>query len=76
MPGAGPEIHRREVSGHRGVVLSVAWSPSGRKLASGADDATVRIWDITPGIPVSGRLLVLYAWAIACTETAAVATVV
>jgi WD40 repeat protein len=30
--------------GHDDIVRQVAWSPSGRELASSADDGTVRIW--------------------------------
>ena len=35
----------RVVTGHRGGVWSVAWSPSGLQLASGGVDGVVRIWD-------------------------------
>ncbi len=30
--------------GHRGFVRSVAWSPDGRRIASGAGDGTVHVW--------------------------------
>ncbi|HUW59072.1 MAG TPA: serine/threonine-protein kinase [Planctomycetota bacterium] len=35
--------------GHRGRVLSVAWSPDGKLIASGSYDLSVRIWDAATG---------------------------
>ena len=36
--------------GHNGNVRAVGWSPDGKWIASGGDDATVRIWEAT-GVP-------------------------
>jgi WD40 repeat protein len=37
------------LQGHQGMVLSVAYSPSGRFLASGSHDRTIKIWDTITG---------------------------
>jgi WD40 repeat protein len=37
--------------GHKGWVLSVAWSPDGRRIASMGDDGTVQVWSATTGKP-------------------------
>ena len=42
----------RTLEGHKGVVLSVAFDPSGETLASGSIDGTVNLWE-----PQSGKLL-------------------
>ncbi|EMD37410.1 hypothetical protein CERSUDRAFT_49856 [Gelatoporia subvermispora B] len=38
-----------QMSGHTGVVMSVAFSPDGTRIASGSRDGTVRIWDARTG---------------------------
>ena len=35
--------------GHTDSVLSVAWSPDGRRALSGAADSTLRLWDVKAG---------------------------
>jgi WD40 repeat protein len=37
------------LTGHSGLVLSIAWSHNSTKLASGSEDKTVRIWDSATG---------------------------
>ncbi|KAH6694365.1 hypothetical protein BKA61DRAFT_564174 [Leptodontidium sp. MPI-SDFR-AT-0119] len=47
------EIHwnalLQTLEGHTGLVTSVAFSPDGKQIVSGSDDATVRRWDAATG---------------------------
>jgi eukaryotic-like serine/threonine-protein kinase len=36
-------------TGHTNAVMSVAWSPSGLRIASASDDSTVQVWDASNG---------------------------
>ena len=38
------------LTGHRGTVTCVAFSPDGMRIASGSDDDTVRLWEVHTGI--------------------------
>ncbi|WP_051796552.1 trypsin-like peptidase domain-containing protein [Streptomyces sp. NRRL S-87] len=40
---------KQRMAGHTGSVGSVAFSPDGRTLATGSDDGSVRLWDVTTG---------------------------
>jgi Tol biopolymer transport system component len=48
----GPAATEKEVillQGHRAVIYSLAFSPEGKRIATGSDDGTVRIWHSTTG---------------------------
>jgi WD40 repeat protein len=37
------------LEGHTGLILSMAFSPDGTRIASGSYDMTIRIWDTKTG---------------------------
>ena len=42
----GTDKPYRELAGHHGSVLSLAFSPDGNRLLSGGEDTTILIWDV------------------------------
>ena len=42
----------RQLTGHTGGVVAVAWSPDGTHLLTGSTDGTARIWDATTAEPL------------------------
>jgi transcription initiation factor TFIID subunit 5 len=43
----------RVFAGHAAAVACLAFCPSGRYLASGSEDGTVRVWDVASGAEVA-----------------------
>lgn len=44
---------QKELTGHTGHVYALSFSDDGRVLASGSPDATIRIWDVASGQPIT-----------------------
>ena len=50
--GAGDAVEDKEprtLRGHAAWVVSVAWSPDGKHIASGSHDDTVKVWEVADG---------------------------
>jgi WD40 repeat protein len=46
---SGPPVKRLSLTGHRGRIRQIAFSPSAQRLASAASDGTARVWDLATG---------------------------
>jgi WD40 repeat protein len=47
----GKKSTSRTLKGHSGAVVSLAFSPDGKQLASGSSDHSARLWDVATGKP-------------------------
>jgi WD40 repeat protein len=45
LPGQGPTL-RRTLEGHPDMVLHLAFSPDGKRLAASCAQGTVKLWDL------------------------------
>ncbi|KIM23652.1 hypothetical protein M408DRAFT_77303 [Serendipita vermifera MAFF 305830] len=45
---------QKVVQGHQDMVLSVAFSPNGKRIVSGSEDRTIRVWDAETAEMVAG----------------------
>src|SRR5262249_24713691 len=69
-PADTPKV-RAILRGHKGSIMSIAFSPNGKLLASGSRDGTVILWDVATGksvkrlegdrVPLDGIMLVAFS---------------
>ena len=50
------QVIGQPLSGHDDLVLSVAYAPDGKTLASGSTDRTIILWDVETGQPIGKPL--------------------
>ena len=43
----------RTLTGHIGIIHSVAFSPDGKRIASGSEDRTIKVWDTESGVELA-----------------------
>ncbi|KAG6327555.1 hypothetical protein ID866_11532 [Astraeus odoratus] len=48
--------HQMTINGHRSIVSSVAFSPDGKRIASGSWDNTICLWDAETGFQLGSAL--------------------
>jgi WD40 repeat protein len=60
-------IQVSRLEGHTDEVKSVAWSPSGERLASASGDKALMVWDNTSGMQVMDASLPLILINFSCT---------
>lgn len=53
------------LTGHKGWVLGVSWSPDGERLATCSMDSTVRVWDPKTGKPIGDAFRGHSKWVLA-----------
>ncbi|KIO00838.1 hypothetical protein M404DRAFT_1003535 [Pisolithus tinctorius Marx 270] len=52
----GWPVEQQLLQGHTDGVLSVAFSPDGKRIVSGSWDKTVRVWDVEGGVQIGSPL--------------------